>query len=87
MIKGINHQVIEVIDPDNRYYERALLVVRPEHSSVQRELLEKEAKKLLNRMGTVSTMNSKTAVLNRIFTAVFYLALGALSTSVIYSLL
>ena len=33
MIKGINRQVIEIMDTGNLYYERALLVVRPEFAS------------------------------------------------------
>lgn len=29
MIKGVNHTIIEVTNPENRYFERALLFVRP----------------------------------------------------------
>lgn len=29
MIKGVNRQIIEVMDTGNPYFERALLVVRP----------------------------------------------------------
>ena len=29
MIKGVNRQIIEVMDTGNQYFERALLVVRP----------------------------------------------------------
>ena len=29
MIKGVNRQIIEVLDTGNEYFERALLVVRP----------------------------------------------------------
>lgn len=50
MIKGINRTVIEVTDTGNLYYERALLVLRPEYANVQRTLLEKEAKKMLTAM-------------------------------------
>ena len=46
MIKGINRSIIEVLDTGSVYYERALLVIKPEYASAQRELLEQEAKKL-----------------------------------------
>ena len=55
MIKGINRSIIEVTDTGNIYYERALLVLKPEYANVQRNLLEKEAKKML----TVMTAPSK----------------------------
>ena len=45
MIKGINRTIIEVTDTGNIYYERALLVLKPEYTDVNRSLLEKEAKK------------------------------------------
>ncbi len=85
MIKGINHQVIEVTDTDNRYYERALLVVRPEYASISREVLEKQARELLQKMDIVSTAKPKCVMLNRILNSLLFLAIGALSTVVIYS--
>ena len=45
MIKGINHTMIELNDTENEYYERAILIVKPEYASVQRAILEDEAKK------------------------------------------
>lgn len=86
MIKGINHQVIEVTDTDNRYYERALLVVRPEYTSMQRELLEKEAKKLLRQMGMVSTVKSKKLIFYKSLRFIASLSIGALITMLIYAL-
>lgn len=85
MIKGINHQVIEVTQTDNKYYERALLVVRPEYSSVQRALLEKEAKKLLKKMGAVSAVNSKKANVLKWLRLLISACVGALCTAIIYN--
>lgn len=56
MIKGINRSIIEVLDTGSVYYERALLVIKPEYASAQRELLEQEAKKLLENMGEPSSL-------------------------------
>ncbi len=56
MIKGINRTIIEVTETDNIYYERALLVLRPEYASVQRALLEKEAKKMIHSLSAPSVM-------------------------------
>lgn len=51
MIKGVNKQFIEVNDTGSRYFERALLVIRPEFNSVPYEKLKGEAKKAIGRMG------------------------------------
>ncbi|HHZ06358.1 MAG TPA: hypothetical protein GX401_06180 [Clostridiales bacterium] len=59
MIKGINRQIIEITDTGNLYYERALLVLRPEYSGAQRALLEREARKVLNKMNAPSTIKKK----------------------------
>lgn len=49
MIKGVNRCIIEITETGNTYYERALLFLKPEYASVQREVLEREAKKLLKK--------------------------------------
>lgn len=59
MIKGINRQVIEVLDTGNIYYERALLVVRPEFAAAQREVLEKEARHMLGKMRAPSAIKKR----------------------------
>lgn len=87
MIKGINHQVIEITDTDNRYYERALLVLRPEYASISRELLEKEARSLLQKMDTISSAKPKAVRRARIFNAVMYVSIGALLSAIIHTII
>ncbi|MDO4749002.1 MAG: hypothetical protein Q4A12_07505 [Eubacteriales bacterium] len=87
MIKGINHMVIEVADTDNRYYERAFLVLRPECASISRELLEKEARKLLSSMDTVSSAKPKSVLLSRLLTACMFFSIGALLSTTIFILI
>ena len=40
MIKGINRNVIEVTKTDNIYYERAILILRPEFTGEEKRILE-----------------------------------------------
>ncbi len=47
LIKGINRQIIEVIDTGNPYFERALLVVRPGFSDVEPGRLHEEAQRVV----------------------------------------
>ena len=63
MIKGINRTIIEVTETDSPYYERALLVLKPEYASVQRVLLEKEAKKMIASFSVPSAIKKSHAVL------------------------
>ena len=85
MIKGINHTMIELNDTENEYYERAILIVKPEYASVQRAILEDEAKKMLKELDVPSVMKSKknkfksflkyacSAVIGAVITALFFL--------------
>lgn len=86
MIKGINHQVIEVTQTDNRYYERAFLVLRPEFASAQRDMLEKEAKRMLKSMDTVSCAKSKRMLKSMIVPSLISCIAGSLCTALIFSL-
>jgi len=47
MIRGINRQIIEVCDTGNRYFERALLFVKPEYASIDDKMLKAQAHNLI----------------------------------------
>ena len=47
MIKGVNRQIIEVMDTGNPYFERALLVVRPGYTDTEPTRLREEAQRML----------------------------------------
>ncbi len=51
MIKGVNRQMIEVLETGSPYFERALLVVRPGCADLQDSRLHEEAQKLLKSAG------------------------------------
>jgi len=46
MIKGVNRQMIEIMDTGNPYFERALLVVQP-GIDTDTDILRREARDLL----------------------------------------
>ncbi len=51
MLRGVNKQIIEVKDTGNRYFERALLFVRPEFTQMRQGQLEQEADRYLTTVG------------------------------------
>lgn len=62
MIKGINRQIIEINQTGSLYYEKALLIVKPEFSSAQQQLLEREALRLLKKMDAPSSYKRKSSL-------------------------
>ena len=58
MVKGINHSIIEVNETGSEYYERAILIIRPEYASAQRAVLEDEARRMLRDMDVPSALRS-----------------------------
>lgn len=56
MIRGINHTMIELNETGNEYYERAILIIKPEYASVQRAVLEDEARRMLSELDVPSAI-------------------------------
>lgn len=52
MIKGINKQVLEILETNNGYFEKALFFIKPEFSGISenklRELAHAEIKSAIN---------------------------------------
>lgn len=63
MIKGINKQVLEILEPSNSYFEKALFFVKPEYSGYSenklKDLAYKELKLTLNPPSQKSKYNFK----------------------------
>ncbi len=52
MIRGINHQIIEVQETENLCFERALLFVRPQCADLAEKKLQGEAEQFVAALGT-----------------------------------
>ena len=48
MIKGVNHQVVEVNDTASEYFERIIFFVKPEYSFVSEGKIRERASKIAN---------------------------------------
>lgn len=51
MIKGVNHQVVEVTKPTCEYFERVIFFVKPEFSQVSEGTLRERAGKIASETG------------------------------------
>lgn len=78
MIKGVNRQIIEINQTGSLYYEKALLIVKPEFSSAQQQLLEREALRLLKKMDAPSSYKRKSRLAVKIIYALACTLCGGL---------
>ncbi len=60
MVKGVNRQVLEILDPGCEYFEKALFFVRPEYSAENESKLKGSAmKSIRNSAGVPKTRKQK----------------------------
>ena len=50
MLRGINRSIIEINETENRYFEKALLFVKPEYINLSPEQLSREALKMIGAL-------------------------------------
>ncbi len=77
MIKGINKNVIEVLEVESAYYEKAILFIKPQFVETNREVLEVEAKKILKNLDTMSSIKSKKRIKEKIMVGVCLVSIAA----------
>ena len=82
MLRGINRQVLEITETNNMYYEKALLVVRPEYTDAQKNVLEREAK-LIKRMYPPSAIKIKSKIIYWSIRLGVSALIGGLATAII----
>lgn len=53
MVKGVNRQVLEILDPQCDYFEKALFFVKPEYSNESDAKLRNQALKSIQNSNSV----------------------------------
>lgn len=80
MIKGVNHQVVEVSETDCDYFERILFFVKPEYASVSEGKIRERAGIIAGRTDkappTKVRGNRTTEILKIVLSVLGGLALG-----------
>ena len=57
MIRGVNRQIIEINDTNNKIFERAVLYVRPEYQNINFGKLEKSANNYIENLTANDNFN------------------------------
>ena len=80
MIKGVNHQMIEVTRTESPYFERAFLVLRPDCADPSLTSLEEETRRVLAAAGGYSALmrNRRRIRLHRLIWSLIGGAVGVL---------
>ena len=55
MIKGVNKQVLEIMETENGFFEKAIFFVKPEYTGMSEGRLRETAKNEINSIGTPPT--------------------------------
>ena len=50
MLRGTNKSIIEISETENRYFEKAILFVKPEYVNLSPERLSREAKRMVGTL-------------------------------------
>lgn len=83
MIRGVNRQVIEVKQTGSIYFERALLVINPVFSDVTKDVLETEARRVIEELGPPSGPRGKIKMIKRCSALLAAAGIGAVATVVV----
>lgn len=60
MLRGVNKNIIEVSDPENKYFEKAILFVRPVCKNKPEEVLNNAAHTFLSTANTTQSLTTVT---------------------------
>lgn len=86
MIKGINHQIIEVNDTGNIYYEKAILFIRPEYKDSDYSMLMNEASNIVRKYKAPSYVKPIKQISLNIIKLLISASIGSLLTLILVNL-
>ena len=66
MLKGINHQMIELTEVNHPYFERAFLLLRPDCHDPDLQHLQEEARRMLTAVGGYTALEKNRRRARRI---------------------
>lgn len=86
MLKGVNHRVVEIAQPESAYFEKVLFFVKPEFSGVSESKLKNKADGFIKETECPPESRRRNLIRSRILTVVKLVsaaAAGAVLTAVI----
>ncbi len=83
MIKGVNHQVVEVNKPACEYFEKVLFFVKPEYASVSNIKINEKANSIAVNTGSPPRTRKGRKRVYSVFSPLVWAGIGAAVSAVI----
>lgn len=83
MIKGVNHQVVEVLRPGCEYFERVLFFVKPEYASLSERKINEKANSIALNTGSPPKIRKGRKRVYSVFSPVIWALFGAAVCAVV----
>ena len=83
MIKGVNHQVVEVNKPACEYFDKVLFFVKPEYASVGNAKISEKANSIAISTGSPPRARKGKRRVYSAFSPVIWASMGAIVSAVI----
>ncbi len=77
MIKGVNHQVVEVTKPGCEYFEKVLFFVKPEYASLSERKINEKANSIAVNTGSPPKSRKGRKRVYSVFSPVVWALIGA----------
>lgn len=83
MIKGVNHQVVEVSRPACEYFEKVLFFVKPEYASLSVSEINEKANSIAVKTGSPPKMRRGKKRVYSVFSPLIWASIGAVVSALV----
>lgn len=83
MIKGVNHQVVEVIKPGCEYFEKVLFFVKPEYASLSEKKINEKANHIALNTGSPPKAKKGRKRVYSVFSPLIWAMFGAIASAIV----
>lgn len=90
MIRGVKKQVIEVLNTENEYFEKAILIVSDRYNECDRVRLSRKANEYVSGIVPFSSSDTcqkgkkRVKIIKNVMCAIKYLAVSGMGAAVVY---
>ncbi|MBE6783917.1 MAG: hypothetical protein E7536_07875 [Ruminococcaceae bacterium] len=83
MIKGVNHQVVEVNRPGCEYFEKVLFFVKPEYASLSEKKINEKANSIAINTGSPPRSRKGRKRVYSVFSPLIWALFGAVAAVIV----
>ncbi len=83
MIKGVNHQVVEVNKPACEYFEKVLFFVKPEYATLSAGKIGEKANSIAVNTGSPPKTRKRRKRVYSVFSPLIWAGIGAVVSAIV----